>query len=350
MPPSDQADYVVCSICPRSCRLREGDRGFCYVRQNQNGKIVSTAYGRGVGFCVDPVEKKPLFQFYPGTSALSFGTPGCNLSCVFCQNWSMSRAKEAETACEDASPEMIVKAASANGCRSVAFTYNDPIVWTEYAADVARACRAAGIKTIAVTSGYITPSARAVLFENMDAANVDLKGFSETFYMRYCKGSLHPVLDTLRWLAKETNVWLEITNLIVPEANDAPDEIRKMCDWLVKELGVDSPLHFSAFHPDYKLTDRGPTPVSTLLKATALARQAGLRYVYTGNVVDPQNQNTCCPNCQKTIIRREGYALSEYALRGDQCGFCGEKIAGRFDDAPGDWGSRRLPIRIADYG
>ncbi|MGA2034278.1 MAG: AmmeMemoRadiSam system radical SAM enzyme [Thermoguttaceae bacterium] len=337
---------LLCRLCPRGCSLAPGDRGFCFVRQNRDGQMISTTYGRSTGLCVDPIEKKPLFQFYPGTAVLSFGTAGCNLGCKFCQNWTTTRSQDVAAASEWASPEAVAEAARRLGCRSVAFTYNDPIVWAEYAIDTARACRAAGVKTVAVTSGYISAAARGPLFEQMDAANVDLKGFDEEFYRKYAAGHLQPVLDTLRWLARESQTWLEITNLIIPQANDSADEIGRMCRWIAAELGLDVPLHFTAFHPAFQLNDRGPTPPQTLELAHDIARQAGLRYVYTGNTLDPRRQTTYCPGCGRAVVGREGYLLGQYQLRQGRCTHCGTVVAGRFDDAPGNWGGRRMAIRI----
>ncbi len=346
---TDDGQRVICDLCPRACSLGVGDRGFCFVRQNLNGRMVSTTYGRSTGFCIDPIEKKPLNQFYPGTAVLSFGTAGCNLGCKFCQNWTISKSRQVDALGESADPQSIAQAAVQSGCRSVAFTYNDPVIWAEYAIDTARACHDAGVKTVAVTAGYITPTARGPLFEVMDAANVDLKGFSESFYAKLTGGHLQPVLDTLRWLVHDSDVWIEITNLVIPQANDAPDEIARMCDWIAEQLGPDVPIHFTAFHPDFRLTDRGATPASALHEAYRIAREAGLRYVYTGNVSDRQRQNTLCPACGATVIERNGYELELYALGGDCCRACGAKIAGRFDAAPGDWGSRRQPIRIRSF-
>jgi pyruvate formate lyase activating enzyme len=343
---TEDGSRIVCDLCPRGCVLRPGDRGFCFVRENQGGRLISTTYGRSTGFCVDPIEKKPLNQFYPGSAVLSFGTPGCNLGCNFCQNWTMTRSQDLEAACQRAAPEKIARTAKQIGCRSVAFTYNDPIVWAEYAIDTAKACHALGVKTVAVTSGYITELARPAFFEHVDAANVDLKGFTEDFYRQYCGGRLQPVLDTLRWLVKESRVWLEITNLLIPQANDSPREIEAMCRWIAAELGPDVPLHFSAFHPDFKLTDRGPTPTSLLIMATDLAHEAGLRYVYTGNVIDREHQHTYCPGCKQKIIERNGYELGIYQIAGGCCSYCKTPIAGFFDAEPGRWGSRRMPIQI----
>ena len=258
---------LLCELCPRACHLKEGDRGFCFVRERRGGQMVLTTYGRSTGFCIDPIEKKPLNHFYPGTSVLSFGTAGCNLGCKFCQNWDISKSREIERLSDQAQPEAIVAAAQQHGCRSVAFTYNDPVIWAEYAVDCARACRAAGIKTVAVTAGYITPQARPYFYADMDAANVDLKGFTEDFYYHYTLSHLQPVLDTLEWLHRETDVWFEITNLIIPNANDAADEIRQMCEWILKHVGDEVPVHFTAFHPDFRLRDRPPTPHEKLLAA-----------------------------------------------------------------------------------
>jgi len=344
---SEDGQRLICDLCPRHCALRPGERGFCFVRENRGGRVVSTTYGRSTGFCIDPIEKKPLNQFYPGTPVLSFGTSGCNLGCTFCQNWTMSRSRDVEAACEEAPPQAIAAAARQYGCRSVAFTYNDPIIWAEYAIDTARACHAVGVKTVAVTSGYITKIARPAFYELMDAANVDLKGFTDDFYRTYCGGRLQPVLDTLRWLVRESPTWVEITNLIIPQANDSPDEIRRMCEWIATELGPDVPLHFSAFHPDFKLSDRGPTPTATLRSAHDIARAAGLHYVYTGNVYDPEHQHTYCPGCGQAVIRREGYTIGAFEIKGGRCVHCQTPIAGRFDETAGDWGGRRMPVKIA---
>lgn len=346
---SPSSGRVICDLCPRACALRPGDRGFCFVRQNRDGRLVSTTYGRSTGFCVDPVEKKPLHHFYPGTSILSFGTAGCNLGCKFCQNWTSSRSREVDTYCDAADPETIARAARQLDCRSVAFTYNDPIVWAEYAIDTARACRRAGVKTVAVTSGYIAPAARGPFFEFIDAANVDLKGFDESFYRRLCGGHLAPVLDTLRWLVHQGGVWLEITNLIIPGENDSPEMIERMCRWVLEELGPDVPIHFTAFHPDFRLTDRGATPRATLVAAYDVARRVGLHYVYTGNVADGRRQSTYCPRCGAVVIGRDGYRLGDYQLAGGRCRRCGNAIAGHYDAAPGRWGARRQPVRIGRF-
>jgi AmmeMemoRadiSam system radical SAM enzyme/AmmeMemoRadiSam system protein B/AmmeMemoRadiSam system protein A len=340
---------VECDLCPRACSLGDGDRGFCFVRQNQGGRMVSTTYGRSTGFCIDPIEKKPLNQFYPGTAVLSFGTAGCNLGCKFCQNWEISKSRQIDSLADVADPATIAGAAKELGCRSVAFTYNDPVIWAEYAIDTAQACHELGVKTVAVTAGYITPVARPAFYEVMDAANVDLKGFTEAFYWKLTSGHLDPVLDTLRWLVHESDVWVEITNLVIPQANDASDEFQRMCDWILDELGPDVPVHFTAFHPDFRLRDRGPTPLDTLRRAYDTAHRAGLHYVYTGNLSDVGHESTYCPGCQTLLIERDRYQLGQYRLRGNRCAECGTMIAGHFDDRPGDWGPRRQPVRIGSY-
>jgi AmmeMemoRadiSam system radical SAM enzyme/AmmeMemoRadiSam system protein B/AmmeMemoRadiSam system protein A len=340
---------MVCDLCPRACTLKPGDRGFCFVRENRDGEMVLSTYGKSTGFCIDPIEKKPLNHFYPGTSVLSFGTAGCNLGCKFCQNWSISKSREIEQLSESATPEAIAAAARELGCRSVAFTYNDPVIWAEYAIDTAKACRAAGVKSVAVTAGYITPEARGAFYEYMDAANVDLKGFTEEFYQKLTLSHLQPVLDTLRWLKHETDVWFEITNLIIPEANDDRDDLRRMCDWILTNLGDEVPLHFTAFHPDFRLNDRQHTPAQTLFEAYDIANSLGLKYVYAGNVHAPKHQATYCPSCKKPVIERVGYELPAYRLRDGACEHCGTKIAGRFDRNPGKWGSRRMPVRISQW-
>jgi pyruvate formate lyase activating enzyme len=339
-----------CDLCPRFCKLHEGQRGLCFVRGRAGGTMVLTTYGRSSGFCVDPIEKKPLNHFLPGTPVFSFGTAGCNLACKFCQNWDISKSREIDTLADEATPEMIATAAQRLGCASVAYTYNDPVIFHEYAIDVARACRARGIKSVAVTAGYVTPEPRQEFYAWMDAANVDLKGFTEDFYHRLTGGHLAPVLDTLRYLRHETSVWLELTTLLIPGHNDSPEEIRTMCEWVVKELGPDVPMHFTAFHPDYRMMDIPATPAHTLTQARQLARDAGVRYAYTGNVHDPAGGSTYCHRCGQKLIGRDWYVLSEWNLTDDgHCTQCGTACAGVFAGAPGGWGSRRLPIRMRDY-
>jgi AmmeMemoRadiSam system radical SAM enzyme/AmmeMemoRadiSam system protein B/AmmeMemoRadiSam system protein A len=346
---SETAGRIICDLCPRECNLGNGDRGFCFVRKNDDGQMLLTTYGRSTGFCIDPIEKKPLNHFFPGTSVLSFGTAGCNLGCKFCQNWDISKSREIERLSEQATPEMIATAARTLECRSVAFTYNDPVIWAEYAMDVARACRAEGVKTVAVTAGYISPDARAPFFHTMDAANVDLKGFNEDFYRLITLSHMQPVLDTLCWIKQESDTWLEITNLLIPDENDSDDEMRRMCDWILDNLGDQVPVHFTAFHPDYRMTDKPRTPHETLLRAHELASQQGIQYPYVGNVNDLQHQSTYCPACQQILIERDWYVLGQYQLKDNCCGHCGHTIVGKFDKQPGNWGSRRQPVRIQDY-
>jgi pyruvate formate lyase activating enzyme len=342
---------IQCDVCPRACKLREGQRGLCFVRAREGDEIVLTTYGRSSGFCVDPIEKKPLNHFLPGSSVLSFGTAGCNLSCRFCQNWDISKSREIDTLADAASPEEIAAAAEALGCSSVAFTYNDPVIFLEYAIDVADACRERGIKAVAVTAGYICPEPRVDFYQHMDAANVDLKGFTESFYAGTCAGHLQPVLETLEYLRHETDVWFEITTLLIPGLNDSDGEIDELTRWVVERLGPDVPLHFTAFHPDYKLLDRPPTPPETLSRARAIALANGVRYAYTGNVHDSDGGSTWCPGCDTCVIERDWYELGEYALADDgRCKACGTRIPGVFARAPGRWGRRRMPVRLSLVG
>ena len=338
---------VECTLCPRYCKLREGQRGFCFVRKVHEGRMVLTTYGRSSGFCIDPIEKKPLNHFYPGTPVLSFGTAGCNLGCKFCQNWDISKAREMDKLMDAASPATIVHAARQLGCRSVAFTYNDPVIFAEYALDVARACRSWGVKTVAVTAGYITDEARAEFYSEMDAANVDLKGFTEEFYHRQCYGALAPVLETLRFLRHHTNVWFEITTLLIPGENDSDAELHRASEWIAENLGPDIPWHFSAFHPDFKMRDKPHTPPATLTRAREIAMSKGLRYVFTGNVHDSTGGSTWCPGCGGLLIERDWYQLGKWAMRGNECAACGYKIPGHFDQRPGTWGSKRQPVRLS---
>jgi pyruvate formate lyase activating enzyme len=318
------------------------------VRARQGDQVVLTTYGRSSGFCVDPIEKKPLNHFLSGSSILSFGTAGCNLACRFCQNWDISKSRETDTLADEASPEAIAAAAKRLGCASVAFTYNDPVIFLEYAVDVARACHALGIRTVAVTAGYINPEPRAEFFANMDAANVDLKAFTEDFYADLCAGHLEPVLDTLRYLAHETEVWVEITTLLIPGRNDSDREIDELTRWVATELGPDVPLHFTAFHPDYRMLDIPGTPPATLARAREIALRNGVHHVYTGNVHDVRGQSTFCHACGALVIERDWYELGAYRLTGDgRCQACGAVVPGVFGESAGSWGSRRLPIRIA---
>jgi len=339
---------IQCDLCPRDCRLAEGQRGFCFVRQRVGDQMVLTTYGRSSGFCVDPIEKKPLNHFYPGSSVLSFGTAGCNLGCRFCQNWDISKARAADKLQDAASPEEIARRAVELGCRSVAFTYNDPVIFAEYALDVAEACHARGVQTVAVTAGYIQPAPRREFYSRMDAANIDLKGFTEDFYTRQTLSHLAPVLDTLEFVQHHTRTWLEITTLLIPGHNDGDREIEELSRWIHQHLGPDVPLHFTAFHPDYKLTDVPPTPKSTLRRARALALAEGLRFVYTGNVHDREGDATTCPECRTPLIARDWYEILDYRLTSDgRCPGCGYRPPGRFGTEAEHFGARRVPVRLA---
>ena len=336
---------IQCDLCPRDCRLQEGQQGLCFVRARQGDRMVLTTYGRSSGFCVDPIEKKPLNHFYPGTSVLSFGTAGCNLACKFCQNWDISKSRDMDRIADVATPEAIASAAKEAGCTSVAFTYNDPTIFAEYAMDTADACHALGLKTVAVTAGYIHAAPRVEMYAKMDAANVDLKAFTEDFYRKQTASSLAPVKETLVYLVKETKVWTEITTLLIPGLNDSDRELTELSEWVASELGPDVPLHFSAFHPDHKMTDIPATPPATLRRARAIARKAGLRYVYLGNVHDRDGDTTRCPCCGAEVIVRDWYEILASKLGPNgTCGECGTAIAGRFDAPVGRFGRRRVRL------
>lgn len=338
---------IQCDVCPRYCKLHDGQRGLCFVRARQDERIVLTTYGRSSGFCIDPIEKKPLNHFLPGTAVLSFGTAGCNLTCKFCQNWDISKAKSLDRIQEEASPEAIAAAAAQSGCRSVAFTYNDPVIFLEYAVDVAQACHERGLKTVAVSAGYIAPEPRVEFFRHMDAANIDLKGFTDGFYKNLCSGRLDAVLDTLRYLKHETDVWFEVTTLLIPGENDSTAEIEAESAWLMDHLGPDVPLHFTAFHPDWKLTDRPPTALATLRRARHIAIEAGLHYVYTGNVHDPAGQTTYCHACGAALIGRDWFDITSWRVSADaRCAQCSARCAGVFEGPAGKWRRRRQPVRL----
>jgi len=340
-----------CDLCPRDCRLHEGQRGACFVRQRGTGELrdqmLLTTYGRSSGFCIDPIEKKPLNHFHPGSSVLSFGTAGCNLACKFCQNWDISKSKDMDRLADQASPQAIAESALASGCKSVAFTYNDPVIFAEYAMDVADACRAHGVQTVAVTAGYIHAQPRREFYAKMDAANVDLKAFTDEFYFKLCGARLQPVLETLVYLKHETDVWFEITTLLIPGKNDSAEEITAECAWIARELGPDVPVHFTAFHPDFKMTDIEPTSAATLQRARRIALDAGLNYVYTGNVHDAEGGTTYCPSCRAPLIVRDWYQIRSYELTPDgKCPHCSSRVAGVFDTFHGQFGRRRIPVAI----
>ncbi len=341
-----EANQVQCDLCPRACKLREGQRGLCFVRENQHGKIILTSWGRSSGFCIDPIEKKPLHHFLPGTPVLSFGTAGCNLACKFCQNWDISKSREMDTLASQASPEMIASVASKHGCRSVAFTYNDPVIFHEYAIETAQACQQQGIRSVAVTAGYINEKPREEFFSHMDAANIDLKAFNENFYWKLTGAHLQHVLETLLYVKRETFTWLEITTLLIPGENDSEKEITEMCEWIFTELGADVPLHFSAFHPDWKMTNVMATPKKTLITARNIALKTGLKFVYTGNVHSHSGGCTWCPSCHHLLIERDWYQMGRWQLKDGCCTQCGENIPGIFEIAPGNWGAKRLPVQM----
>ncbi len=338
---------IQCDLCPRDCKLHEGQRGACFVRGRVCNKMVLTTYGRSSGFCVDPIEKKPLNHFYPGSRILSFGTAGCNLACKFCQNWDISKSRSFDKLADQASPEAIARSAGELGCKSVAFTYNDPVIFAEYAMDVADVCHEQGIKAVAVTAGYIHDRPRRDFFDKMDAANVDLKAFTEEFYVKQTGAHLQPVLDTLKYLKQETNVWVELTALLIPGLNDSIHEISAMSEWITNELGVDVPLHFSAFHPDYKMTNISATPAETLKRARNIAKSAGLLYVYTGNVHDHEGDATHCPSCGSALIERDWYEIEQYCVTPDgHCPDCDTSIVGCFEKFAGQFGKRRISVLV----
>ncbi|MCR2829415.1 AmmeMemoRadiSam system radical SAM enzyme [Acidithiobacillus ferrooxidans] len=338
---------IQCDLCPRDCRLQEGQRGACFVRMREGNTMVLTTYGRSSGFCIDPIEKKPLNHFYPGSSVLSFGTAGCNLACKFCQNWDISKSREMDRLQDQASPAGIAATARSLDVKSVAFTYNDPVIFAEYAMDTADACHAVGIKTVAVTAGYIHAQPRAEFFAKMDATNVDLKAFTDEFYFKLTGAHLAPVLETLEYIVKETRTWLEITTLLIPGHNDSEAEIRAAAEWMMVHLGPDVPLHFSAFHPDYRMPDVPATPADTLVRARRMAMETGLHYVYTGNVHDQEGDTTFCPGCGSALIVRDWYQILSYHLTPEgHCPHCGQHIAGHFEAKPGSFGRKRIPLRI----
>ncbi len=339
---------VQCDVCPRQCRMHDGQRGLCFVRGAEAGRILLYSYGRSSGFCVDPIEKKPLNHFLPGSATLSFGTAGCNLACKFCQNWDMSKSREMDTLSAAASPLAIAEAARANGCRSVAFTYNDPTVFMEYAIDTAEACHERGLLTVAVTAGYQCAGPREEFFRHIDAANVDLKGFTEDFYRRICGAELGAVLETLEYIRRETKTWLELTTLLIPGHNDSEAEIDQMTRWVVEHLGPDVPMHFSAFHPDWKMRDVPATPPATLALAREIAKRNGVHHAYTGNVHDTAGGSPYCAGRGARVIERDWFQIGAWGLDDSgHCRACGTRCAGVFDGPPGTQGARRSPVAFS---
>ncbi|MCF7988260.1 MAG: AmmeMemoRadiSam system radical SAM enzyme [Methylovulum sp.] len=338
---------VQCDLCPRFCKLHNDQRGLCFIRQNRNDELVMTSYGRSSGFAIDPIEKKPLNHFLPGTPVLSFGTAGCNLACKFCQNWDISKSRELDRLMSNAMPETIAQAALNHGCQSVAFTYNDPVIFHEYAIDTAQACRHLGIKSVAVSAGYQCSAPRAEFYQWMDAANIDLKAFSERFYYKITGSHLQAVLETLQYIKQETSVWLELTTLIIPGENDSAAELHAMTQWVVEHLGSEVPMHFSAFHPDWKMRDKPPTPLASLLQARQIALANGVRYAYVGNVHHKSADSTYCHACQRLLIGRDWYQLAEWNLDAKACcRFCGARCAGVFNAKPGHWGAQRQALHL----
>jgi pyruvate formate lyase activating enzyme len=317
---------ALCYLCPRYCEIGNGQTGFCFVRKNEGGVLYALAYANPYAVHIDPIEKKPLSHYLPGTQILSIGTAGCNLGCKFCQNWDISKARYDHERAYAFTPPAVVEMALQRGCPSIAFTYNDPVIWAEYAIDIAKAAHQAGLKTVMVTAGYITPEALPAVYDHMDAANVDLKGFTENFYRKTCLAHLAPVLETLKTLKRRGTTWLEITNLIIPTLNDALGEIRAMCRWILDHLGPEVPLHFTGFHPDFKLMHLPPTPGHVLEEARLLALEMGMHYVYVGNVTTKEGNNTYCPGCRTLLIRRSWHAVHEINLTGGCCPACGMKI------------------------
>ena len=338
---------VQCNLCPRFCKLSEGQRGLCYVRGRENNQIYLYTYGRSSGFCIDPIEKKPLNHFYPGTPILSFGTAGCNLACKFCQNWDISKSREMDTLSDQARPDIIAQKAHEAGCKSIAFTYNDPVIFLEYAKDCSIEAHKLGLKTVSVTAGYINERPREDFYSFIDATNVDLKAFTDDFYKKITGGSLRPVLETLLYLKNETDVWFEITTLLIPGFNDSTQELNLMTQWIYENLGPNIPLHFSAFHPDYKMMDIPSTSSDILKKARQIALNNGLYYVYTGNIHDVEGGSTYCPNYQKRIIERDWCELIDWKINSEgKCQFCQNVISGQFESIPGNWGRKRVPLNL----
>lgn len=323
-------EKILCTLCPRYCEIGIGQPGFCYIRQNIDGKLYTLGYGKPTGFAIDPIEKKPLNHFLPGTKILSFGTAGCNLGCKFCQNWSISKAQLDEINSLTASPDDVVQLAKQYSTPSIAFTYNDPTIFGEYVVDISKIAREEKIKSVMVTAGYIDKDARKDVYRFIDAANVDLKGFTERFYFKNTFSHLNDVLDTLVWIKNETEVWIELTTLLIPDENDSVEEIKNECDWILENLGENVPLHFTAFHPDFKMRNKIATPHLTLLRAKNIAEQVGIKYCYVGNVHDSKNQSTYCSKCNSLLIERDWHQIKFHNIKNNSCTSCGHKVPGIF--------------------
>ncbi len=319
-----------CFLCPRHCHIGDGQAGFCFIRVNQGGRLYSLGYGAPAALQIDPIEKKPLNHFLPGTRVFSMGTAGCNMGCFFCQNWDISKSHADQVNSTRLAPEEVALLAIHSGCPSIAFTYNEPTIWGEYVIDICAAAKEYGLTTVMVSNGYITREAFHDIYDHVDAANIDLKAFTEEFYGRITLTHLKPVLDTLLWLKNETDVWFEITNLIIPTLNDGVEESRKLAEWVLENLGPDVPLHFTAFHPDFKLRDKPRTPPETLHAARAAAREVGLHYVYEGNIYS-DGAHTFCPSCGVLLLRRSWHDVQENRMKNGRCSKCGCEIAGRWE-------------------
>ncbi len=323
-------EKILCTLCPRYCTIGNGQVGFCFIRQNINGKLYSLGYGRPTGFAIDPIEKKPLNHFLPGSQILSFGTAGCNLGCKFCQNWSISKARFDSIRSYNATPEDVISLAKKNNTPSIAFTYNDPVIFGEYVIDISQIANDENIRTVMVTAGYIDKNARKDVFKYINGANVDLKAFSEKFYHKLTLSHLNDVLNTLIWLKNETSIWFEITTLLIPDENDSDDEIKKMIDWILQNLGDEVPIHFTAFHPDFKMATKSRTPASTLTRARNIALSSGIKFCYLGNIHDQQAQTTYCSSCSKPIIKRDWHSITEQNMNKNKCSNCGNILPGVF--------------------
>ncbi|MFC1732744.1 AmmeMemoRadiSam system radical SAM enzyme [candidate division KSB1 bacterium] len=320
-------NLVNCHLCPHNCVIAEGKRGICRVRENQKGNLYAMSYGKAVSVNVDPIEKKPLFHFLPGTDSLSMGTAGCNLRCSHCQNWEISQAKPEDIPVPITKPEEIIKKAKQKSCPSISYTYTEPTIFYEYVYDTALLARDEDIKNVMVTNGYINKKPLLELYSLIDAANVDLKGFNKEFYVKECGAKLNPVLESLKAM-KDVGTWIEITNLIIPTMNDDVKEIKEMCNWIVDNMGKETPLHFSRFFPMYKLLDLPPTPEETLMKAKEIALKSGLKYVYVGNIVTEKEGNTYCPKCKKLLVGRSGFGIVSNNIREGKCIYCKEGVKG----------------------
>jgi pyruvate formate lyase activating enzyme len=324
---AEPSGRVHCYLCPRHCHIHAGQAGFCFIRVNRGGKLYSLGYGSPAALQIDPIEKKPLSHFLPGSRVFSMGTAGCNMGCFFCQNWDISKSRQDQVRSQRVAPEDVPLLAMEHGCESIAFTYNEPTIWGEYVIDICRAAKDHGLKTVMVSNGYITREAFHDIYDYIDAANIDLKAFTENFYGKITLTHLQPVLDTVQWLKNETSVWFELTNLLIPTLNDGAEEIGKLSEWVMQHLGPDVPLHFTAFHPDFKLQDKPPTPPETLHRARKIALDAGLRYVYEGNIFS-EGANTNCPSCGGLLLRRSWHNVLKNNMKNGACPSCGLAIPG----------------------